>query len=87
LWGLQLEGIQPMVTVDDCLDAEDICKADAKFRKVIEERYGIVDLDLVACDPWYYGDRYVYGESLGLPRRMTYLPILQTSRERRNNSA
>eukprot|EP00884_Botryococcus_braunii_P004086 jgi/Botrbrau1/13679/Bobra.0378s0010.1 len=59
---VQLEGIQPMVTVDDCLDAEDICKADEKFRRVIKERYGIVDLDLVACDPWYYGDRYMYAE-------------------------
>lgn len=46
-----------MVTLDDCLEAEDICKADLSFQKLMQERYGITDLATVACDPWYYGGR------------------------------
>ena len=46
-----------MVTLDDCLEAEDICKADPSFQKLMRERYEITDLATVACDPWYYGGR------------------------------
>ena len=46
-----------MVTLDDCLEAEDICKADPSFQKLMHERYEITDLATVACDPWYYGGR------------------------------
>lgn len=74
---VQLEGVHPMVTVDDCLDAEDICKADEKFRAVVKERYGITDLDLVACDPWYYGDRYYYGKMMMIPLSNTPISFLR----------
>ena len=47
-----------MVTLDDCLEAEDICKADASFQKLMRERYNITDMATLACDPWYYGGRY-----------------------------
>ncbi|KAK9817313.1 hypothetical protein WJX72_012521 [[Myrmecia] bisecta] len=55
----QLEGVQPMVTLDDCLDAEDVVKASPRVQQLIRERYGITDMDKVAVDPWYYGDRHV----------------------------
>lgn len=56
--GHQVDGVQPMVTLDDCLEAEDICKADASFQKLMADRYGITDMAVLACDPWYYGGRY-----------------------------
>ncbi|KAL0041485.1 hypothetical protein WJX79_005084 [Trebouxia sp. C0005] len=54
----QTDGIQPMVTLDDCLEAEDICKGDKGFQQLLRDRYDITDLASVACDPWYYGGRY-----------------------------
>ena len=54
----QTDGIQPMVTLDDCLEAEDICKADRGFQQLMRDRYDITDLATLACDPWYYGGRY-----------------------------
>ena len=47
-----------MVTLDDCLEAEDICKGDKGFQQLLRDRYDITDLASVACDPWYYGGRY-----------------------------
>lgn len=55
---MQTDGIQPMVTLDDCLEAEDICKADRGFQQLMRDRYDITDLATLACDPWYYGGRY-----------------------------
>ena len=55
---MQTDGIQPMVTLDDCLEAEDICKADKGFQQLMRDRYDISDLATLACDPWYYGGRY-----------------------------
>ena len=55
---MQTDGIQPMVTLDDCLEAEDICKADRGFAQLMRDRYDITDLATLACDPWYYGGRY-----------------------------
>ncbi len=55
---MQTDGIQPMVTLDDCLEAEDICKGDKGFQQLLRDRYDITDLASVACDPWYYGGRY-----------------------------
>ena len=56
--GMQTDGIQPMVTLDDCLEAEDICKADRGFQQLMRDRYDITDMATLACDPWYYGGRY-----------------------------
>ena len=47
-----------MVTLDDCLEAEDICKADRGFQQLMRDRYDITDMATLACDPWYYGGRY-----------------------------
>ena len=54
----QLEGVQPMVTIEDCVEAEELVKADPSIRALLKERYGVTDMALVACDPWYYGDRF-----------------------------
>jgi hypothetical protein len=54
----QLEGVQPMVTIEDCVEAEELVKADPGIRALLKERYGVTDMALVACDPWYYGDRF-----------------------------
>lgn len=53
---LQLEGVHPTVTIEDCLEAEEIVKADAGIIKLLKERYGLTP-ERVAFDPWYYGDR------------------------------
>lgn len=55
---LQVEGVQPMVTIEDCVEAEEIVKADPGVRALLKDRYGLTDMALVAADPWYYGDRY-----------------------------
>lgn len=47
-----------MVTVDDCIEAEEIFKEDEGVQRALRERYGINDPNEVACDPWYYGQRY-----------------------------
>ena len=54
----QVEGVQPMVTIEDCVEAEEIVKADPGIRGLLKDRYGITDMDMVAADPWYYGDRF-----------------------------
>ena len=55
---MQTDGVQPMVTLDDCLEAEDICKADRGFAQLMRDRYDITDLATLSCEPWYYGGRY-----------------------------
>ena len=75
----QLEGVQPTVTLDDCLDAEEVVKADPGIQKLLLERYGISDLGLVAVDPWYYGDRFA-GETL--PNDARYIQCFLYMRSR-----
>lgn len=53
-----MESVQPMVTIEDCVEAEEIFKADSEVQRLIRERYGITDMAEVACDPWYYGGRF-----------------------------
>ena len=50
--GVQVEGVQPLASPEDCFDAEAIAKANPEVVSLLKERYGISDLDLVACDPW-----------------------------------
>lgn len=51
-WKL-VPGVQPLITPEDCFEAEKICKADAKVCAMLAERYGITDVEAdVACDPW-----------------------------------
>lgn len=33
-------------------------KDDATVQRLCRERYGIEDMAEVACDPWYYGERF-----------------------------
>ena len=54
---VQVPGVQPMVSMDDTLECEDIVKADSSVRRMLAERYGITDMATIAADPWYYGDR------------------------------
>ena len=54
----QVEGVQPMVTIEDCVEAEELVKADKGIRALLKDRYGITDMNMVAADPWFYGDRY-----------------------------
>ena len=54
---VQVPGVQPMVSMDDTLECEDIVKADSSVRRMLAERYGITDMASIAADPWYYGDR------------------------------
>ena len=54
---LQMEGVQPAVTMDDCFLAEELLKKNVEFAAFVEGRYGITDLALLACDPWYSGVR------------------------------
>ncbi|KAK9825988.1 hypothetical protein WJX74_003459 [Apatococcus lobatus] len=75
----KLEGVQPTVTLDDCLDAEEVVKSDPGIQKLLLERYGICDLELVAVDPWYYGDRFA-GESL--PNNARYIQCFLYTRSR-----
>ena len=55
---VQLDSVQPMVTIEDCVEAEEIVKADPGVREMLKERHGITDMAMVAADPWYYGDRF-----------------------------
>jgi len=48
--------VHPTVTIEDCLEAEEIVKADPGIIKLLRERYGLTP-ERVAFDPWYYGDR------------------------------
>jgi Cu2+-containing amine oxidase len=47
----QVKGAQPLLTPDDCNDAEEIAKADVRVQELLKQR-GITELDLVAADPW-----------------------------------
>lgn len=44
--------MHPMTTPDDNNLAEEIMKADPTLRRLLAERYGMTDMDKVACDTW-----------------------------------
>ena len=55
---MQIDGVQPMCTIDDALDAEAIVHADPLVAKIVKERYGVTDVKTqLVADPWYYGAR------------------------------
>ncbi|GAB4818794.1 hypothetical protein N2152v2_005840 [Parachlorella kessleri] len=54
----EMDGVQPALTIDDCVDSERQIKANPEFQQYMKERYGITNMDEVACDPWYSGYRY-----------------------------
>mmetsp|Transcript_2244 Transcript_2244/g.3852 ORF Transcript_2244/g.3852 Transcript_2244/m.3852 type:complete len:706 (-) Transcript_2244:194-2311(-) len=45
-------GIQPCFTPEDCFLAEDIVKRDEEVQKRLRDEYNLIDLTLLACDPW-----------------------------------
>ena len=66
----QLNGVQPTVTVDDAVEAEEIMKANPEFQKVVAERYGITNMDVLAVDPWYNGERFETKDNTPIGRQM-----------------
>ena len=72
---MQRDGVQPMVTVDDTIEAEIIFKADANVQRLVRELYGIHNIEEVACDPWYYGARFG-----ALPLSRTLLVLVPVNR-------
>lgn len=59
----KIEGVHALATPDDCFDAEALVKADPQVRALLEEVYGVTDMDLVACDPWSVHTNPVGGPS------------------------
>ena len=53
----QARGVQAMVSSDDTFLAEELVLGSPKVQRLLRERYGITDMSLVVCDPWYYGER------------------------------
>eukprot|EP00953_Heterococcus_sp_UTEX-ZZ885_P014549 8230-Heterococcus_DN1.PRE.2 len=49
---VSVEGVQPLITPEDCLDAEAIVKADPQIQALLKDKYAITDMDMVVCDPW-----------------------------------
>ena len=45
-------GVQPLISPDECFLAESIVKTDEKVISLLKDRYGVEDLNLLACDPW-----------------------------------
>jgi primary-amine oxidase len=45
-------GVQPLLTPDDCDLAEAIVQSSPEVAAAMRERYNIVDMSTVACDPW-----------------------------------
>jgi len=57
-----MEGVQPCVTLDDVLEAEEALKNNEQFRALMAERYGLTDMACLAVDTWYSGYRYGHPE-------------------------
>lgn len=51
-----MEGVQCCLNIDDVVEAEALLKRNPAFLHYIRERYGVEDVDSVACDPWYSGE-------------------------------
>lgn len=70
----QIDGVQPMVTIEDCIEAEEIFQKDPNVQRLCRERYGIENVEDVVCDPWYYGERF--SESFLLNLNLTAVRLL-----------
>lgn len=42
-WGVQMTSVQPLLSPDDCFEAEAIAKRDVKVQEALAARYGITD--------------------------------------------
>jgi len=49
--------VQPSVTLDEAMEAENLVKRDPKCQKILREEYQITDMDLITCDPWTVGKK------------------------------
>lgn len=48
----EVPGVHPLLTLDDCLLGEKICREDPQVQKLVREVYGITDMEQLVCDPW-----------------------------------
>ena len=69
-----------MVTIEDCVEAEEIVKADKGIQTLLKERYGITDMNMVAADPWFYGDRFGEHPNLHHPCGSAKMPPMYLSK-------
>jgi primary-amine oxidase len=53
----EMVGVQPCLTIDDVVESEVRIKQNPQFRRLVRERFGITDMDLLAVDPWWVGGR------------------------------
>lgn len=49
---VQRPDCMPPVSPDDCRDAEAIVKGDETVKKLLRDRYGVTDFEMVVCEPW-----------------------------------
>eukprot|EP00871_Galdieria_phlegrea_P002151 jgi/Galph1/2937/GphlegSOOS_G1606.1 len=49
------ENIQPNITFDEATEAENMIRSDLECQKILREEYGVIDMDLITCDPWSVG--------------------------------
>ncbi|CCX34271.1 peroxisomal copper amine oxidase [Pyronema domesticum] len=67
----KLEGVQPLITMEDLQDTELLVRKDPK---VIEQckLLGIDDMEKVYCDPWTIGHDERFGSSIRLQQALMY---------------
>ncbi|TGZ77872.1 hypothetical protein EX30DRAFT_310760 [Ascodesmis nigricans] len=67
----KLEGVQPLITMEDLQDTESYVRADPK---VIEQCkiLGITDMSKVYCDPWTIGYDERFGSNIRLQQALMY---------------
>ncbi|GJQ13277.1 hypothetical protein GpartN1_g5068.t1 [Galdieria partita] len=51
----EFHNVQPSITLDEAVEAENLIKRDPKCQKILREEYNITDTDLITCDPWTVG--------------------------------
>lgn len=68
----RVEGVQPLATVEELAEAEDLVKADPEFRRALARR-GIEDFDAVQIDAWPAGNFGDPAETGRLARCVAFL--------------
>ena len=68
-----IPNVQPAITIDEFMECEAACKADAEWQAAMRKR-GVADFDLCMVDPWSNGN-YGIAEEEGrrLVRALTWL--------------
>ena len=68
----RIEGVQPLATVEELAEAEDLVKADPEFRAALAKR-GVSDFDAVQVDAWPAGNFGIATETGRLARCVAFL--------------